>query len=97
MPGTRPKPIASIFLTALLLLATSLGSSMLQLPILGWFTQIAVLAAALHGFFNVPLETATACGAVLLLVANLAVIPAGFLAAQLEGISLREAATTPAP
>jgi uncharacterized membrane protein YbhN (UPF0104 family) len=85
------------FAATMLLLATSLGSSMLQLPILGWFTQIAVLAAALHGFFNVPLETATACGAVLLLVANLAVIPAGFLAAQLEGISLREAATTPAP
>jgi uncharacterized membrane protein YbhN (UPF0104 family) len=85
------------FAATMLLLATSLGGSLLQLPILGWFTQIAVLAAALHGFFNVPLETATACGVVLLLVANLAVIPGGFLAAQLEGISLREAATTPAP
>jgi uncharacterized membrane protein YbhN (UPF0104 family) len=85
------------FAATMLLLATSLGGSLLQLPILGWFTQIAVLAAALHGFFNVPLETATACGAVLLLVANLAVIPGGFLAAQLEGITLREAATTPAP
>jgi hypothetical protein len=85
------------FAATMLLLATGLGGSMLQLPILGWFTQIAVLAAALHGFFNVPLETATACGVVLLFVANLAVIPAGFLAAHLEGISLREAATTPAP
>ena len=85
------------FAGTMLLLATGLGGSLLQLPILGWFTQIAILAAALHGFFNVPLETATACGAVLLLVANLAVIPGGFLAAQLEGISLREAATTPAP
>jgi hypothetical protein len=84
------------FAATMLLLATSLGGSLLQLPILGWFTQIAVLAAALHGFFNVPLETATACGAVLLVVANLAVIPAGLLAAHLEGISLREAATTPA-
>lgn len=83
------------FAGTMLLLATGLGGSMLQLPILGWFTQIAVLAAALHGFFNVPLETATACGAVLLVVATLAVIPGGFLAAQLEGISLREAATTP--
>ncbi len=85
------------FAATMLLLATSLGGSLLQLPILGWFTQIAVLAAALHGFFNVPLETATACGAVLLVVANLAVIPAGLLAAHLEGVSLREAATTPAP
>ncbi len=83
------------FAATMLLLATSLGGSLLQLPILGWFTQIAVLAAALHGFFNVPLETATACGAALLVVANLAVIPGGFLAAHLEGITLREAATTP--
>jgi uncharacterized membrane protein YbhN (UPF0104 family) len=85
------------FAGTMLLLATGLGGSMLQLPILGWFTQIAVLAAALHGFFNVPLETATACGAVLLVVATLAVIPGGFLAANLEGITLREAATNPAP
>jgi glycosyltransferase 2 family protein len=85
------------FAATMLLLATSIGGSLLQLPILGWFTQIAILAAALHGFFDVPLETATACGAVLLLVANLAVIPGGLIAAQLEGISLREAATTPTP
>jgi uncharacterized membrane protein YbhN (UPF0104 family) len=85
------------FAATMLLLATSLGGSLLQLPILGWFTQIAVLAAALHGFFNVPLETATACGAVILLVSNLAVIPGGLMTAQIQGISLREAATTPAP
>ncbi|MGA8937868.1 MAG: lysylphosphatidylglycerol synthase transmembrane domain-containing protein [Acidobacteriaceae bacterium] len=83
------------FAATMLLLATSLGGSLLQLPIVGWFTQIALLAAALHGFFNVPLETATACGAVLLLVSNLAVIPGGFIAAHLEGITLREAASSP--
>jgi uncharacterized membrane protein YbhN (UPF0104 family) len=83
------------FAATMLLLATGLGGSLIQLPILGWFTQIAVLAAALHGFFDVPLETATACGAVLLVVATLAVIPGGFIAAQIEGISLREAATNP--
>jgi uncharacterized membrane protein YbhN (UPF0104 family) len=85
------------FAGTMLLLATGLGGSLIQLPILGWFTQIAVLAAALHGFFNVPLETATACGVVLLFVANLAVIPGGFIAAHFEGISLREAATATAP
>jgi uncharacterized protein (TIRG00374 family) len=83
------------FAATMLLLATSLGGSLLQLPILGWFTQIAVLAAALHGFFDVPLETASACGAVILLVSGLSVIPAGLLAAHLEGISLRDAASTP--
>jgi hypothetical protein len=83
------------FAATMLLLATSLGGSLLQLPVLGWFTQIAVLAAALHGFFNVPLEAASACGAVLLLVSNLSVIPAGLIAARIEGITLRDAATTP--
>ena len=80
------------FAATMLLLATSLGGSLLQLPILGWFTQIAVLAAALHGFFGVPLETASACGAVILCIANLAVIPAGLFAARSEGITLRDAA-----
>jgi uncharacterized membrane protein YbhN (UPF0104 family) len=88
------------FAATMLLLATSLGGSLVQLPILGWFTQIAVLAAALHGFFAVPLETASACGAVILCVSNLAVIPAGLIAARLEGITLRDAAASadhPAP
>jgi uncharacterized membrane protein YbhN (UPF0104 family) len=84
------------FAATMLLLATSLGGSLLQLPILGWFTQIAILAATLHGFFSVPLENASACGAVILLVSNLAVIPAGLIAARAEGITLREAAATPA-
>lgn len=80
------------FAGTMLLLATSLGGSMLQLPVLGWFTQIAVLAAALHGFFSVPLETASACGALILIVSNLAVIPLGLVAAHIEGVSLRDAA-----
>lgn len=83
------------FAATMLLLAISLGGSLLLLPVLGWFTQIAVLAAALHGFFNVPLETASACGAVILIISNLSVIPAGLIAAHLEGVSLRDAATQP--
>ena len=83
------------FAATMLLLATSLAGSLLQFPILGWFTQITVLAAALHGFFNVPLEVASACGTVILLVSGLSVIPAGLIAARIEGITLRDAATTP--
>ena len=30
----------------MLLMATSMGASLLQLPIVGWFTQIAALGAA---------------------------------------------------
>jgi glycosyltransferase 2 family protein len=82
------------FAATMLLLATSLGGSLLQLPILGWFTQIAVLAATLHGFFSVPLETASACGAVIVMVSTLAVIPAGLIAAHAGGITLHDAANT---
>ena len=79
------------FTAVMLLLATSLGGSLLQLPVLGWFTQIAVVGAAMVGFFGVPLETATACAAVIFFVLNLDIIPAGFIAAHLEGTSLRAA------
>lgn len=76
----------------MLLMATSIGGSVFQLPIVGWFTQIAVLAAALHGFFDVPLESATACAAIMFIVTYLAVIPGGLLFARLRGLSLRGAA-----
>jgi len=76
----------------MLLLATSMGGSMLQLPVIGSFTQIAVLAAALHGFFSVPLETATACAAVIVFVTTLAIVPLGLILARIQGIGLRDAA-----
>ena len=76
----------------MLLLATAMGGSLLQLPMLGWFTQIAVLAAALHGFFAVPLEPATACAAVMLFTTTLCVAPTGIILARIEGIALRDAA-----
>jgi glycosyltransferase 2 family protein len=79
------------FTAIMLVLATSLGGSLLQLPILGWFTQIGVNAFALHEFFNVPIETATACAAVMLFVATLDIIPLGLIAARVQGISLRDA------
>lgn len=80
------------FSSTMLLMAASIGGSLLQLPILGWFTQIAVQATALHTFFGAPLEAATACGGALLFVTFLSVIPAGLLFARLEGISLAQAA-----
>ena len=79
------------FTGIMLLLATSLGASLFQLPILGWFTQIGALAAAYHGFYGVPLETASACGAVSLLTTSLSIIPAGLIASRVQGVSLREA------
>lgn len=76
----------------MLLMATSMGGSLLQLPVLGWFTQIGVLAGALHLFFAVPVEVASACGALLMIVLNLSVVPPGLVFAKLEGVGLRAAA-----
>lgn len=84
------------FSRAMLLMGASIGGSLLQLPIIGWFTQIAVSATAMHEFYGAPIEAATACGALLLTVTFLSIIPAGLICARIGGISLR-AATTSAP
>jgi uncharacterized membrane protein YbhN (UPF0104 family) len=79
------------FTAMMLVFATSLGGSLLQLPVLGWFTQIALIAAAFHGFFGVRIETATACSALLLFDTTLCIVPAGLIAARMQGTSLRAA------
>jgi hypothetical protein len=63
-----------------------------QLPIVGWFSQIGVTAAAMSGLFGVRVETATACGAVILAVCSLSVIPVGLIYAQFEQVSLKTVA-----
>jgi uncharacterized membrane protein YbhN (UPF0104 family) len=78
------------FSSTMLLMAASIGGSLLQLPILGWFTQIAVTATAMHTFYGAPLEAATACGGLLLFVTFLCIIPTGLIYAHVEGVSLRE-------
>lgn len=92
----RASPILAnmTFTGIMLLLATSLGASLFQLPVLGWFTQIAALAAAYRGFYGVPVETASACGALSLLTTSLSIIPVGLIASRLGGVSLREATRT---
>ena len=86
-------PLAGLTIAGtMLIMATSMGGSLLQLPVVGWFTQIGVLAGALHLFFDVPLEVASACGALLLIVLNLSIVPLGLVFAKLEGVGLRDAA-----
>jgi uncharacterized membrane protein YbhN (UPF0104 family) len=80
------------FSRTMLLMGASIGGSMLQLPIIGWFTQIAVTAAAMHEFYNAPIEAAIACGALLFMVTWLAIIPAGLICARLNHVSLKNAA-----
>ncbi len=72
--------------------ASSMVASSLQLPVIGWFTQIGLVAAAMSSFFNVAWEPATACAATLLLVTFLSIVPVGLIWAQFEHVSLRKVA-----
>jgi len=90
---STPELATISFSRTMLLMGASIGGSLLQLPIIGWFTQIAVTAAAMHEFFRAPIEAATACGALLLFVTFLSIIPAGLIAARLNHITLRNATT----
>jgi uncharacterized membrane protein YbhN (UPF0104 family) len=80
------------FSSTMLLMAASIGGSALQLPIVGWFTQIAVTAAAMHEFYGAPIEAATACGALLLGVLFLCIIPTGLVFARINHVSLKKIA-----
>ena len=74
----------------MVLMAASLVASGFQLPVLGWFTQIGAIAAAMSSFFSVAPEAATACAATLLVVTFLSIIPVGLIWAQFEHVSLRK-------
>jgi hypothetical protein len=76
----------------MLLMAWGMLASTLQLPVVGWFSQILFVAGAMIEFFNVPPETATACAATLLLVSFLGIVPVGLIWAQFEHVSLRKVA-----
>ena len=73
---------------AMLLFAVSSTVSGLQIPVIGWFAQIAVVAAGLKGFYGVGAEAAMACSATLLFVASLSIIPVGLCWARFEQMSL---------
>lgn len=75
-----------------LLMIASGGASVLQLPVLGWFTQIGIVAAALVAILGSSPEASTACAAMLLVVTFLGVVPIGLIWAQFEHVSLRTVA-----
>ena len=86
------KELATIsYSQTMLLMGASIGGSLLQLPIVGWFTQIAVTAAAMRTFYGAPVESATACGGLMLCVLSLSILPTGFIYAQVERVSLKRA------
>jgi len=73
-----------------LLMIASGGASVVQLPIIGWFSQIGIVALALAGVLGASPEAATASAATLLLVTFLSIIPVGLIWARFEHVSLRK-------
>jgi hypothetical protein len=74
----------------LVLMAASMASSVFQLPVLGWFTQIGITTGVMQTIFNVRFEPALACGTMLLLVTFMSVIPLGLIWARIEHVSLKK-------
>ena len=84
---------ASVTLSKCMVLMVGSGvASIVQLPVLGWFTQIAAVEEILRNFFSLTPETATACAATLLLISFLSIVPVGLIWAQFEHVSLRKIA-----
>lgn len=73
-----------------LLMIASGGASILQLPVIGWFSQIGLVAVALVAVLDASPEAATACGATLLLITFLSIVPAGLIWAQFDNVNLRK-------
>jgi hypothetical protein len=73
-----------------LLMIVSGGASIIQLPVLGWFTQIGLVAGAISKFFGVAPEAAMGCAATLLLITFLGIVPLGLIWSRFERISLKQ-------
>lgn len=86
-------PLAGMTLAkCMVLMAASMAASGIQLPVVGWFSQIGLVALAISTFFGVAPEPAMACAATLLLVTFLGIVPVGLLWARFDHVSLRQAA-----
>jgi glycosyltransferase 2 family protein len=71
-----------------LLMVVSGGASVVQLPVLGWFTQIGLVEEAIRNFFGAAAEASMGCAATLLVVTFLGIVPVGLLWARFDHVSL---------
>jgi len=86
-------PLASVTLPQVMVLLGSSGvASTIQLPVVGWFTQIGIVASVLVQLLGVDPESATACAATILGVTFLSIVPVGLIWAWAGNISLRKVA-----
>jgi len=77
------------FSQCILLMIVSAVGGLIQLPVVGWFTQAGLIAISISSLFGASREASMACAASLLLVTYIGVIPLGLIWAQFENISLR--------
>jgi uncharacterized protein (TIRG00374 family) len=82
--GALTLPVSQV----LLLMASSMIGSLVQLPGVGGGSQLAVISTLQH-VFNVPRELALSCGILLWLVTFMSVIPLGLAIAHRERLSIR--------
>ena len=88
---TDSPPLHTITLArCLVLMAAGMAASVVQLPVIGWFTQIAALALVVQQLFGAAPEPALGCAAMLLIVTFLSVIPTGLIWARFDHVSLRK-------
>ncbi|HEY3626495.1 MAG TPA: lysylphosphatidylglycerol synthase transmembrane domain-containing protein [Terracidiphilus sp.] len=80
------------FGASVLLMVISGSASIIQLPVIGWFTQIGFVAFAIQLIVHPGAEPATACAATLLLITFLSIVPVGLVWARFEHVSLRKIA-----
>ena len=80
------------FMDVMVLMASGIGASVVQLPVIGWFTQISVLGGVLMKLAEVDISVALACSTVLFAVTSLSVIPVGLIYAQVERVSMKKVA-----
>jgi glycosyltransferase 2 family protein len=85
-----PELSAMTLARCLVLMAASMVGSVVQLPVIGWFTQIGVTTGVMQKIFNVQFEPALACGTMLLIVTFMCVIPVGLIWARVEHVSLKK-------
>jgi hypothetical protein len=71
------------------MMAASMASSVVSIPVLSWFAQIFAIQQTLQQIFGVAPEPALGCAAMVLLVTFLCVVPAGLLWAHFDRISLK--------
>jgi uncharacterized protein (TIRG00374 family) len=83
--------LASMTLSrCMLLMAASTAGSIIQLPVIGWFTQIGIVAQTMQRLFDVAPEPALGAGAMLLVVTFMSIIPLGLIWSRFEHVSLNK-------